>query len=200
MGITVSRSKLLQNTAAKPTQTSKFIELVPAIEGAIGAGLVTLGIITGFPPVVAAGIAFGGVGICIKLLEQGQAEASNTINKRNIFGEEIGNIDKNKTLDVDKALKALKEFHDKQDLPQQSEIKNILVNIISTLERLKRINNKGNLAVGDQPELRANYVELDEALDKLWKSLRVDPDIENEIILPEWQKLSTGFKILKKAY
>ncbi len=118
--------------------------------------------------------------------------------KKNFLEEEIDNIDWAKPFDVDKALEALIKFRDKQELSQNPEIKEALANIISATEQLKQIQSKGNLTIGDKPLLVEMSFKVDDALNKLWKLLKLNSDPENEITLEEWKEiLSTGIMVKK---
>lgn len=115
---------------------------------------------------------------------------------QNFLGEKI----EAKPIDVDAALKALKEFRDNQNLPsgEQAEIKKVLPEFISILERIKQLNDKENLAIGDEQLLRKTYFELEDALNKLNDILKIGPDLEGNKIAPgNWEELSTGIKVLK---
>ncbi len=121
---------------------------------------------------------------------------------QNYLGEKIDQIDWTKPIDLDAALEALIKLRDELELPKekQTEIKKIFSRIIFIIDRLKTINTKENLTIDDKPKIREIYFELGNELDQLTGLLEVPDveDVENEIIVPERQELSTEIKALRK--
>ncbi len=151
------------------------------------------------PPIVGIGVALGMFLILNRLLPKSLLGNNKNIKplEKNFLGEELNGIDWSQPIDIDKALKALKEFRDKQELlPEENvEIKSVLESLVSILERIKQINNKDNLTIGDKPKLTEIYTDLDNLLKKLKTTLKPEPDLKSEPIHSQWENLSTSIKV-----
>ncbi len=111
-------------------------------------------------------------------------------------GKEIINLSGNGFIDADKEFELFLEVLNKKTLSKedQFEIKAILANIISSVERVQKLTDK-DLTMGDKPQMRAIFFELDEALNKLWIYLKQVDRIEQKQEQDNLDK--TAIKILK---